>query len=243
MRQCYLRIKPNAAYLRRLLCECYTRAMSEQVQQNPRAGLLERLTATDLRDDKQVSDILGIPDFISRGGLIANRVRIPDVEGEHDTGEEGRYLGTPYETIDHIFKVLDLQPDDVVYDLGSGFGRIPLYGGVRYPQTKFVGLELSEQRTNEAKVAARKMRLDNVTLVAGDVRNHDWSEATVFYMYKPFTAGTTHEVMYRLNFLAKQNQGKGKLKLVCKGNLNEVVSMEFWDPVRVEGDLVFYNSR
>jgi predicted RNA methylase len=73
--------------------------------------------------------------------------------------------------------------DDVVYDLGSGDGRIPIIAAQKYG-ARGVGIELdpklvelSWRIANEAEVANR------VSFIVGDLFEADVSKATVLTMY------------------------------------------------------------
>src|SRR5882757_205857 len=51
------------------------------------------------------------------------------------------YVPTPHELLPIIADALDIQPRDVVYDLGCGDGRLLFYCARRFPNARFVGVE------------------------------------------------------------------------------------------------------
>src|ERR1051325_6277485 len=93
------------------------------------------------------------------------------------------FTPTRYNIADAMLKLATVGPDDVVYDLGSGDGRIPIIAAQKYG-ARGVGIELdpnlvelSWQIANEAEVANR------VSFVVGDLFETDLSKATVVTAY------------------------------------------------------------
>src|SRR5689334_24045480 len=93
------------------------------------------------------------------------------------------FTPTRYNIADAMLKLADVKPDDVVYDLGSGDGRIPIIAAQKYG-ARAVGIEIdprlveiSWQIANQAEVASR------VSFVVGDLFEADLSKATVITMY------------------------------------------------------------
>src|SRR5690349_10234162 len=90
---------------------------------------------------------------------------------------------TRHNIADAMLKLADVKPDDVLYDLGSGDGRIPIIAAQKYG-ARAVGIEIdprlveiSWQIANQAEVASR------VSFVVGDLFEADLSKATVITMY------------------------------------------------------------
>jgi len=95
------------------------------------------------------------------------------------------YVPTPPVVIEAMMKIAGVKPDDVLYDLGSGDGRIPIVAVRDHKVRKAVGIEL-----NPARVAEAKINLENVgglggrvTFIEGDVFKVDFREASVVTMY------------------------------------------------------------
>jgi SAM-dependent methyltransferase len=93
------------------------------------------------------------------------------------------YETTPQEVVDRMLEMAEMQPDDVVYDLGSGDGRIVITAARRYG-ARGVGFELDEKLVRQAQENARR------TGVTGRARFHhqdvmtvDLSPATVVTLY------------------------------------------------------------
>src|SRR5689334_19604478 len=93
------------------------------------------------------------------------------------------FTPTRYNIADAMLKLATVGPDDVVYDLGSGDGRIPIIAAQKYG-ARGVGIELdprlvelSWRIANEAEVANR------VSFIVGDLFVADLSQATVVTAY------------------------------------------------------------
>ena len=93
------------------------------------------------------------------------------------------YVPTPELIVDEMLKMAQVDGDDVLYDLGSGDGRIPITAAQRFG-TKGVGIDLNPERINEAKENAREAKVaDKVTFIEGNIFELDFSEATVVSLY------------------------------------------------------------
>jgi len=93
------------------------------------------------------------------------------------------YLPTPPDVVDAMLAFAQVTADDVVYDLGSGDGRIVIAAARRY-KARGVGVEIDPKlvavaRDNVANAGVR----DLVTIVQADVFLTDLSRATVVTLY------------------------------------------------------------
>ena len=61
------------------------------------------------------------------------------------------YVPTPPEVVDAMLKVADVRRGDVLYDLGSGDGRIPITAVQKYNVTRATGIEINPERIAEAQ--------------------------------------------------------------------------------------------
>lgn len=93
------------------------------------------------------------------------------------------FTPTRHNIADAMLKLAGVGPRDVVYDLGSGDGRIPIIAAQKYG-ARGVGIELdpklvelSWQIANEAEVA------DRVSFAVGDLFTADLGKATVVTCY------------------------------------------------------------
>lgn len=93
------------------------------------------------------------------------------------------FVPTPYEDIGTFFELAPVSADDVVYDLGSGDGRL-LFAALEKGAGKAVGVELDANLVHGARLKAREKGVeDRVTFVHADVMDVDISPATVVVCY------------------------------------------------------------
>ena len=64
------------------------------------------------------------------------------------------YVPTPYEVVDEMLRLAGVKKGDVLYDLGSGDGRIPVTAAKKFG-IRAVGIDIDPQRIEEAKENAR----------------------------------------------------------------------------------------
>lgn len=93
------------------------------------------------------------------------------------------YVPTPTDVVEAMLKVAQVSSRDLVYDLGSGDGRIVIEAARRYG-ARGVGVELDSALVERARDAARKAGVeDKVSFVQGDLFTTDLSSATVVTLY------------------------------------------------------------
>jgi hypothetical protein len=89
-----------------------------------------------------------------------------------------------------ITKYLDkISQTDVVYDLGSGVGKIVVQFAFETPAKKCVGIELglkkyqsSLEALNNIQKKKNKNLLDKISFIHGDIMKVSWTGATVLYI-------------------------------------------------------------
>ncbi|HEX8195394.1 MAG TPA: class I SAM-dependent methyltransferase [Pyrinomonadaceae bacterium] len=93
------------------------------------------------------------------------------------------YVPTKELVVDKMLQMADVKGSDVLWDLGSGDGRIPITAAKRFG-TRGVGVDIDPQRVKEANENARKNNVtDKVRFIEEDLFNVDFSEATVVTLY------------------------------------------------------------
>ena len=96
---------------------------------------------------------------------------------------EAVFIPLPQATIDNMLQMAEIRPDDVLFDLGSGDGRIVITAAKRYG-IRSVGIEKSRILASLSRRAIRKNSLeDKIRIVNADFFRHDLSEATVVTVY------------------------------------------------------------
>jgi SAM-dependent methyltransferase len=93
------------------------------------------------------------------------------------------FVPTPDDVVAGMLRLADVKRDDVVYDLGSGDGRIVIAAARRYG-ARGVGIEIDPERVAEASRRARAAKVaDRVRFLNQDLFESDLSEATVVTLY------------------------------------------------------------
>lgn len=107
----------------------------------------------------------------SNGGT---QLRSPDVV----------YVPTPYEAVEAMLKVAKVGKSDVVYDLGSGDGRIPIMAVQKFNAQRAVGIDINPVRIKEAEANLKQAGVgDRVRFLNQDLFESNISEATVVTLY------------------------------------------------------------
>jgi precorrin-6B methylase 2 len=93
------------------------------------------------------------------------------------------FVPTPQAVVDRMLSLAEVKKNDVLYDLGSGDGRIVITAAKRYG-ARGIGIDLDPERIQEARENARKAGVDKqVRFIAGDLFKADLSDATVVTLY------------------------------------------------------------
>lgn len=100
-----------------------------------------------------------------------------------------QYGEVTYAGMEPFFSVLDLQPNDVFYDLGSGTGKVVLYVALRRMLSGqsglSAGMEVGERRHATACAACEELKskcgqgLPEVSMLLQDVSRHRFRDASV----------------------------------------------------------------
>ena len=93
------------------------------------------------------------------------------------------YIPTPQALVDKILEAGHVKPGDVVYDLGSGDGRIVITAAQKFG-ARAVGVEI---RPDLCRIATERIKAlgleDRVRMVQGNALHVDLSQADVVTMY------------------------------------------------------------
>jgi SAM-dependent methyltransferase len=107
-----------------------------------------------------------------------------DVHGaDSDSSYIARYVPTPQEVVDRMLELAEIRKEDLLYDLGSGDGRIVITAARRYG-AKAVGFEIDRALVKNSRDRIREAGLEHlVEIREQDVRTVDLSPASVLTMY------------------------------------------------------------
>jgi uncharacterized protein (TIGR03000 family) len=98
---------------------------------------------------------------------------------------EVRYVPTPDAVVDRMCEMGKVGPNDIVYDLGCGDGRMVITAVKKFKAKRGVGVDIDPVRIKESKENAAKAGVnDKVEFRVGDVlKIKDLSDATVVLLY------------------------------------------------------------
>lgn len=97
--------------------------------------------------------------------------------------EEIPFVPTPVEVVDRMLEMAEVNERDVVYDLGSGDGRIVIRAAKRYG-ARGVGIEMDRELVEQARAKAREEGVSHlVEFRVEDALQTDVSPATLVTLY------------------------------------------------------------
>jgi SAM-dependent methyltransferase len=109
-----------------------------------------------------------------------------------------------------LLEALELQPEDVFFDLGAGVGKVVLMAALSTPVRQAVGVELSARRIRRARIVAKRAVREGlveprrIRMCEADILGADLSAGTVFYTCATaFPWAFTAKIMRRIAKLRK----------------------------------------
>jgi SAM-dependent methyltransferase len=94
------------------------------------------------------------------------------------------FVEIPQEILPNIVKAMDVKPGSVVYDLGSGDGRVLEACYQAEPEAKYIGIDKALVPYLLAKWKMRKlMKTADINFLHKNFFKHDFKDATHIYLY------------------------------------------------------------
>jgi SAM-dependent methyltransferase len=132
------------------------------------------------------------------------------------------FVTTPQEVVDRMLEVAQVGPGDLLYDLGSGDGRIVITAAKRYG-AKSVGFEIDPALVTLSRRNIREAGVEHLAEIRDeDIRNVDLSPASVVTMYLYPSANL------RLRAAIRRQLKAGSRVVSHNSNMGD------WKPDRVE---------
>ncbi len=114
---------------------------------------------------------------------VAGTLIINSTAASAEYREEIPFVPTPIEVVDRMLELAEVKKGDVVYDLGSGDGRIVIRAAKKFG-VKAVGIEMDSWLLDKARKDARAAGVTHlVAFRAEDALKADISRATVVTLY------------------------------------------------------------
>lgn len=133
------------------------------------------------------------------------------------------YQPTPARHILELIERIHLNATDVLVDLGSGLGHVPLLAAI-CTGARGLGVERNAAYVACARHCAEALGLDGVTFIEQDARAADFSTGTVFYLYTPFAGPVLRSVLDKLEYEASVRS----IRVATLGPCTTVVAGEAW---------------
>ena len=93
------------------------------------------------------------------------------------------YVASPQHVVDDMLEMAAIKPNETLYDLGSGDGRIVITAAQRY-RAKAVGIEIEDALVKKAEQRVASLGLqERVRIIHADLRTVDLSPADIVTMY------------------------------------------------------------
>jgi len=123
------------------------------------------------------------PSSEARVEVDSPAIEPPDVTLSDSIDADVPYAPTPMPVVDRMLALAEVDTNDVVYDLGSGDGRIVIRAARKYG-SRGVGIEIDPERVAEARANAREAGVqDRVEFRQKDLFEADIREATAVTLY------------------------------------------------------------
>jgi SAM-dependent methyltransferase len=122
---------------------------------------------------------VGLAGFLCASAAIAQTAAKPAEPRRPDV----IFVPTPEDVVEEMLKIANVTGKDVLYDLGSGDGRIPITAAKKFG-TRGLGIDIDPERVKEANENLKTSGVgDKVKFIQGDLFTLDLKPATVITLY------------------------------------------------------------
>ncbi len=160
----------------------------------------------------------------------------PDSGTFGDPDWTGWFVPLPWRDIFDVLDAVELGPNDVFTDLGSGTGRAVFAAAWRGAR-RAIGVEhvawLAEAAERNRK--AGRLRDRDITFIIGDARDVGLAETTILYIFHAFGTGVMAAVLERLR-ADRAAAGSGRLR-ICYVNPVHAEVLDACDWLRLTKEL------
>ena len=150
-------------------------------------------------------------------------LRGPREAGLLQSPEMTAYQPTPVRHILDLIATCRFGSDDVLVDLGSGLGHVPLLVSI-LTGIRTLGVEIQPDYAASAQEAAQRLGLSRVRFAPEDARMTDLTRGTVFYMFSPFTGSILTDVLCGLRKQSRERQ----IRVCSLGPCKRILQGQTW---------------
>lgn len=213
---------------------CYTSMRDEIRQGVAPSGLLRWMKEAPF----EPGDAYDYRDELLSGVLAFDE---PDARIAELPDEMVFYQPTPARHIVDMIERVRWGERDVLVDLGSGLGHVPLLAAI-CTKARCIGIELEPAYVHAAQRCAQALHLDRASFVQQDARTADVSEGTVFYLYTPFVGSVLNAVLDAL----QREAASREIRICTFGPCTAMVAKQSWleavDPLE-PGRIAVFRAR
>lgn len=219
----YRQARAICARLEAVNCQLYE-AIRCEIQRGSRPDALLRWVppSLDIEDARGPANGMGY-DYLDEliGGVF--QFEEPDAGHIPRDSEKVFYQPTPARRIFRLVGLTALTATDVLVDLGSGLGHVPLLVSI-CTQARSIGIELEAPYFERAQQCAHRLGLTRATFIQEDARVADLTFGTVFYLYTPFVGSILSDVLNRL----RREAATRRIRICSYGPCTSVIAEETW---------------
>jgi Histone methylation protein DOT1 len=219
----YRRARALRAKLEAANCELYE-AIRNEIQRGERPDALLWYATHSLDSEAVHGPANGLGyDYLDE--LISGAFPFEEPDAAHIVRESEKvfYQPTPARHIFRLIGLTALTANDVLVDLGSGLGHVPMLVSI-CTDASSIGIELESAYVECSRKCAQRLNLDRVTFLQGDARVTDLTTGTVFYLYTPFTGSILNAVLNRL----KREAATRRIRICSYGPCTPIIAQEPW---------------
>lgn len=133
------------------------------------------------------------------------------------------YQPTPARHVFDLVRRAELGAQDVLVDLGSGLGHMPLLAAIA-TGARSIGVEREAAYVACARQAAGALGLSGVHFVVQDARDADLATGTLFYLYTPFQGTVLRSVLDAL----RDQASRRPIRVASYGPCTATIAAEAW---------------
>lgn len=176
---------------------------------------------------QRVDEFLGFQIDAIEAKLIAETQDAFEIK-EKWVGLDPSALQTPYGEIRNLLHAVQIKPKQTIIDFGAAYGRMGLVVGAHYPESQFIGYEISKERVEEGNRIYRECQLKNAKLLQQDLADpqFQFDEADVYFIYDFGTLRSIQKIIAQLKTIVSRRP----ITVVGRGRRvrDEIERKEFW---------------
>ena len=162
-----------------------TFAVPEQFRQPGKAALQRRVQTSDPKGRRVYTndDFPSNRPSPSASSAVTDSGAPPPSGAAHEGEKLAPFVPPPMPIVEKMLEVARVTRDDLVYDLGSGDGRIVILAAQKYG-ARAVGVELDRRLARDSEEKVKELKLESlVTILQANFMQTDIKPATVVALY------------------------------------------------------------